>query len=338
MKKICILGAGGFIGSHLVKKLIRTSEFNITCVDITKQKIEKIAGSKGFNFVNLDIRKSGDDFESLIKESDIVIDLIAYANPDLYIKIPLKVVELNLFENLKVADYCEKYNKWLIQFSTCEVYGKSDGSTNPLNPDTSDCILGPIRNQRWIYSCAKQLLERMLYAKGVYNNLQYTIIRPFNFVGPEMDFLVEDNSKDIPRVFPGFISSLLKGFSMKIVDMGENYRTWTYIDDAIDAIYLILKNEKQVRNEILNIGSYGNEIKVYELAILMKEIFEQITNKKIYECIEFVDGEKFYGKGYEDCDRRIPDTFKLNELGWKANYNLYDTMHTTINYYVKNYS
>lgn len=96
-----------------------------------------------------------------------MIDLVAYANPIIYLERPLEVVELNLFDNLKIVDYCVEYQLPLIQFSTCEIYGKTGGSTAPFSEDTTDLILGPVANHRWIYSCAKQLLERIIHARGL---------------------------------------------------------------------------------------------------------------------------------------------------------------------------
>lgn len=338
MKKAVIFGAGGFIGSHLVKAMIAEQSYFPVCIDRTSDKLQLIAGGSGFEFHELDISTQSEKQEELVKDADLVIDLIAYANPHLYLKIPLEVVELNLFENLKIADLCEKHKKRLIQFSTSEIYGMSDGTEVPFNEDETNLILGPVKNQRWIYSCAKQLLERMLYAKGQKGKLDYTIIRPFNFVGPEMDFLVREDSKDIPRVFPGFMSALLFNHPLKVVDGGKHFRTWTYIDDAIDAVMRIVNAPEQCKNDTINIGTKGNEISVSAMASMMVEMYEQITGKNSVSLLEEVDGLEFYGEGYEDCDRRIPDDRKMKRLGWDPQYNLEETFRTTMEYYIQTYA
>ena len=165
--------------------------------------------------------------------------------------------------------------KRLIQFSTCEVYGKTvasistAGLKNPSDPihasfseDSSDFILGPVGKHRWIYASAKQLLERVLHAYGIERDFNYTIIRPFNFIGPKIDFL-PSNSWNTTSLFI-FMDALLNGTPMKLVDGGKSRRCYTYIEDAID-----VTPSKQVLNphgvcdkQIFNIGSPENEISI----------------------------------------------------------------------------
>ena len=334
-KNIAIFGAGGFIGSHLVKKLLIDSQsFNIICLDITDKKIKKLIPSKEINFIFCDIKVDSCLINDIIQNSDIVIDLVAYANPIIYLDKPIEVVELNLFNNLKLVDYCMKYQKYLIQFSTCEVYGKSGGNLSPFKEEETDLILGPICNHRWIYSCAKQLLERIIHARGMRGELEYTIIRPFNFIGPEMDYLVYSKNDGTPRVFPHFMSSLLYNHPIYVVDGGNNRRTFTYIEDAINAVIIILKNLDKTRNQIINIGSPENDISIKGLAYKMKEIYALITGTKSDIPIIDIPSDKFYGVGYEDCDLRIPDISKLKKLSWEPKYNLDDTLRKSIEYYL----
>ena len=154
--------------------------------------------------------------------------------PSLYIQRPLDIVDLNFFQNLKIVKKCIKYKKRLVQFSTCEVYGMLGGRSGIFDGKSSLLVLGPVNKQRWIYSCAKQLLERVIYAYGNEGLLNYTIIRPFNFIGPKMDFLVRSRDEGTPRVFANFMSSLIYNNEMYVVDGGTNMRTFTYIKDAVE--------------------------------------------------------------------------------------------------------
>src|SRR6185295_10579409 len=169
------------------------------------------------SFVQQDIRSPDWNLDELVADADLVIDLIAHANPGLYIRIPLEVFHLNFEENLKIAETCVRHRKRLIQFSTCEVYGRTAASlknarvADPEDPihatfseDQSEFILGPVAKHRWIYACAKQLLERVLHAHGLEDGFNYTIIRPFNFIGPKIDFLPAEKD-GIPRVFSFFM-------------------------------------------------------------------------------------------------------------------------------------
>lgn len=123
-----------------------------------------------------------------------------------------------------------------------------------FSEDSTPLIMGPINEHRWIYASAKQLLERVLHAYGVEKNFNYTIIRPFNFVGPKIDYLPSEKDGN-PRVFSHFIDALLYGKPMKLVDGGKNLRGYTYIDDAIDCIVRILDNPNSVCDrEIFNVS------------------------------------------------------------------------------------
>jgi UDP-apiose/xylose synthase len=346
---VLTLGAAGFIGSHLTQRLLKEGHA-VTAVDIDAEKVTDFLDHPNLTFLQQDIRSHKWDLDGLVCDADLVIDLIAYANPGLYIRIPLEVFRLNFTENLKIAESCVRHGKRLIQFSTCEVYGRTAASlknakvSDPEDPihatfseDSSEYILGPVSKHRWIYSCAKQLLERVLHAYGLEQDFNYTIIRPFNFIGPKIDFLPHEKA-GTPRVFSFFMDALLNGTPMKLVNGGVNRRCYTYIDDAIECSYRIVRNPGGICNrQIFNIGSPQNEVSIRKMAEVMREIFAakfRDPGIPLSEIIS-VSGEEFYGEGYDDSDRRIPDITKASTLlGWKPVWNTRDTLETTMNYYV----
>jgi len=345
---ILCLGAGGFIGSHLASRMLADGH-RVTGVDTQDEKTRGFASDPGFKLINRNIGDRTLDTEELVRASDLVIDLIAYANPSIYLKSPLEVFRLNFTENLRVAEFCVKHRKRLIQFSTCEVYGKTPAAVlagklpDPDNPayavfseDASDCILGPINKHRWIYASAKQLLERVLHAYGLEGRLDYTIIRPFNFIGPRIDYLPFEGD-GIPRVFSCFMAALIQGTPMKLVDGGSNRRSYTYIDDAVEAIHRIVLNPGDVCNrQIFNIGSSRNETSIRELAEMMRAIYRDRFLKpgRPLAPIVSVTGREFYGEGYEDCDRRIPDCSKIQRLlGWEPRVGIEELLVRTMSYY-----
>jgi len=350
--KILLLGAAGFIGSHLTQKLLNEGHI-VVGIDIYDDKISELLDHERLSFIKQDIRESNWNLEVLVQDSDLVIDLIAYANPGLYVKLPLEVFRLNFTENMKIAEACVRNKKRLIQFSTCEVYGRTlvtvanGGLTDPENPayatfseDTSEFILGPVNKHRWIYACAKQLLERVLHAYGLESELNYTIIRPFNFIGPKIDYLL-DETDGIPRVFSFFMDALINGTNMKLVDGGHQRRCYTYIDDAIECIYRIVENPDGVCDrQIFNIGTPENELSIRELAETMREIYAAKFRNPDMHLPEIVDvsADEFYGKGYEDSDRRIPDISKArNLLGWEPRWKLREMLEASMQYYVTDY-
>jgi UDP-apiose/xylose synthase len=330
-KSILILGAGGFIGSHLVEHLLTCSSYRVLGLDISAEKLEGIQG-ENFTFYERDLRTAWDLVADLVPKVDVVLDLIAYANPSMYVSSPLEVFDLNFLQNLEVAKLCVKHDVRLIQYSSAEVYGKNtEGSA--YSEDATDLVYGPIDKQRWIYAAGKALLERVLYAHGVEGSLNYTIVRPFNFIGSRIDYLVPANAVGGPRVFPHFMSALLTGGPIRLVDGGRVHRSFTHIEDANLAFQILLEHPK-ARNSIFNIGNPLNNITIREFAELMIQLYEELTGRPATSKLVEIAGEEFYGAGYEDGDRLPPDISRLRALGWVPRHGLRKTLRDAMQYYV----
>ena len=346
---ILCFGAGGFIGSHLSRRLLADGH-SLVGLDTHSDKIEDILGHDRLTFIEKDIRAEDVDLDRLVREADLVIDLIAYANPAIYVARPLDVFRLNFTENLRIAEACVRHGRRLVQFSSCEVYGKTPVSAlrealpDPENPayatfaeESSDFILGPLNKHRWIYACAKQLLERVLHAYGLEGKLDFTIIRPFNFIGPKIDYLPGE-APGVPRVFSFFMEALLQGRPLPLVDGGRHRRCYCYIDDAVDCVSRIVADPAGVcGGQIFNVGAPENETSIRDLAELMRRIYaeEFAAPGAFLPGTVDVPAERFYGRGYEDSDRRIPDISKARALlGWEPRTGLRDILERTMAYYV----
>jgi UDP-apiose/xylose synthase len=347
--KILCFGAGGFIGSHLSQRLLADGH-SVIGLDTHADKIEDIIGHDRLTFFEKDIRAEEVHLDRLIQEADVVVDLIAHANPGVYVERPLDVFRLNFMENLRIAEACVRHGKRLIQFSSCEVYGKTPVASlrgalpDPDNPahatfaeETSDFILGPLNKHRWIYACAKQLLERVLHAYGLEGKLNFTIIRPFNFIGPKIDYLPGE-APGIPRVFSFFMEALLQRRPLPLVDGGRHRRCYCYIADAVDCISRVVANPQGACDgQIFNVGAPANETSIRDLATLMGRIYvEQFAPPGApLPGTEDVPAGRFYGRGYEDSDRRIPDISKARALlGWEPQTGLREMLEITMAYYV----
>src|SRR5207248_9151942 len=118
----------------------------------------------------------------------------------------------------------------------------------------------------WIYAASKQLLDRVIYAYGVRDNLDYTLFRPFNFIGPNLDN-VEEPKEGSSRVFTQFLSNVLYRRPIKLVDGGGQKRSFTYIDDAIECLLTIPGNENGCASRrMFHIGNPANCISIRDLA------------------------------------------------------------------------
>jgi nucleoside-diphosphate-sugar epimerase len=295
-------------------------------VDLDDHKLAGIEGPN-FDFVRADITTSDALIEDLVAKTDVVIDLVAYANPSIYIESPLDVIKLNFLENLKTVEHCVRHNKRLFQYSTSEVYGKPSGPS--YVEDSSDLVVGPVTKQRWVYAASKQLLERVIHGHGLAGDLQYTVVRPFNFVGPRFDYLVPAGTTGGPRAFSHFMSALLTGGPIYLVDGGAQRRSFTHIDDASEAVSLLLESPAAT-NQIFNIGNPENDISIRDLVSLMIELYEELTGERPENEIVEISGEEFYGLGYEDTNRVVPDISKLEALGWRPKYDLRTTFRETM--------
>lgn len=352
--KVLLLGAGGFIGVNLTERLLADGKHEITAIDINHDKIEHLRNNPGLDYRNLNISSDEAEVDGLVAKADVVVDLVAFANPALYVTDPFGVYDLNYTQNMKVVEQCRKHKKRLVQFSTCEVYGitaakaaEQFGLTSEKNKcefieDETPLIMGPVKNHRWIYACAKQLLERVLDALWKSEGFRFSVIRPFNFVGPRIDYLPTEEAGN-PRVFSHFMDSLLYGTNpIKLVDGGRAYRAYTYIDDAVDCIVRIIEdNNNNCDGQIFNIGQPSNELTIKEMAHKMCDTFDAKFREEgdpPRPEIVNVTGAEFYGEGYEDCDRRIPNIDKARKLlGWDPKYNIDEVITKTMEYFVTEY-
>ncbi len=328
---VALFGGGGFIGVHLAHLLDETGDFAPHCYDLSDAKLRLRYQNRPYRYTHCDIATDRDAVDRAVRDSDIVVNLAAYVRPKVFIDTPLEVVELNLFQCLHVVEACVRHDKRLLHFSTSEVYGKTGGSDQPFREDHTDCILGPIANHRWIYSNAKQLLDRIIHAHGLAGNLRYTIVRPFNFVGPLMDWLGHSDEGP-PRVFANFMTALLLNEPLRLVNGGHSRRCFTAIDDAVQALYTLMAHPEATHNQIVNIGNPANETTIAELALLMKQIYRRETGSRGDPPVVSVSGDTFYGPGYEDCDRRLPDISKLTALGWRPSQDLDATFTTAVRF------
>jgi UDP-apiose/xylose synthase len=344
---LCILGCGGFIGSHLLDRLLPLPGVKVIGIDTASQKIRKHLHHPSLTFFKMDIQDKA-RVRECIQQCDTVISLAALCTPSLYNTVPLRVIEHNYSIPQEVVAMCSAMKKRLVQFSTCEVYGRTieshsknvaENKVAPFVEDQTPLVMGPIGAQRWTYACAKQLLERAIFAHHFEFGLDYTIIRPFNFIGPRMDFIPGIDGEGIPRVAACFMEALLRGRPLKLVDGGVSRRCFTYIGDAIDAVMAIIDNPDKAGGHIFNIGNPSNETTIQALAVRMKEIYETLARPQKTAEIVSTTAEEFYGKGYEDCDRRIPDITKAEELlGFRPKIGLEEALTKTIAGFIEEYS
>jgi nucleoside-diphosphate-sugar epimerase len=318
MKKILILGVNGFIGHHLSRTILAGSDWQIWGMDMQDDRVRPFLGDPRFHFFEGDITINHEWVEYHIRKCDLILPLVAIATPATYVREPLRVFELDFEANLPLIRQCVKYRKRVIFPSTSEVYGMcADGE---FHPQKSNLVLGPIDKQRWIYSCSKQLMDRIIWAYGQRDGLDFTLIRPFNWVGSGLDSLATAKEGS-SRVATQFLAHIARGEDISLVDGGRQRRCFTHINDGIDAVMRIIRNEDGIATgKIYNIGNPVNDLSIRQLAERMIEIGKQhpaYARQAQAVRIREVGSAEFYGKGYEDVQTRVPWIENTcADLGW----------------------
>lgn len=333
--KILILGANGFIGSHLSEHILANRDWDIYAMDIGSDKIKDFLDNPRFHFVEGDITINKEWIEYHVNKCDVILPLVAIANPATYVSNPLSVFELDFEANMEIVRHCVKYKKRLIFPSTSEVYGMNPDT--PYDEESSNFITGPLKKERWIYSSSKQLMDRVIYAYGNHKDLDFTLFRPFNWFGPRLDnvWVTKEGSS---RVATQFLSNIFHGREIVLVDGGAQRRCFLYIDDAIDAMIKIIENKDGKANgQIFNIGHPGNDISVAELAEMMIDVMSEFKGyEKVRDKVKITvkSGTEFFGPGYQDLVTRVPkiDNAK-NMLGWAPTTDIKTSIRKTIAYY-----
>ena len=318
MKKICILGVNGFIGHHLSKRILADTDWEVYGMDMASERIADHLANPRFHFFEGDITINREWIEYHIRKCDVILPLVAIATPAMYVREPLKVFELDFEANLPIVRSCVKYGKRILFPSTSEVYGMC--ADDEFDPYASNLVLGPIDKQRWIYSCSKQLMDRVIWAYGSMNQLDFTLFRPFNWIGAGLDS-IHTAKEGSSRVITQFLGHIVRGEPIQLVDGGTQKRAFTYIDDGIGALMKIIDNRNGVASgRIYNIGNPKNNYSVRELAEMMLELakaYPEYRRNAARVKLVGTSSAKYYGKGYQDVQNRVPkidDTKK--ELGW----------------------
>jgi UDP-apiose/xylose synthase len=341
--RIVVLGAGGFLGSHLVPALAARAAAPIDAVDLTLAKlpptgagVTRIEGSIADRAL----------VERLLDRAAVVVSLTALCNPSLYNTRPLDVIAANFTDLLPIVERAAAAGIRLVHFSTSEVYGRAavgpDGRAAPdllMNEDDTPLLLGPVRAERWSYATAKLLLERVIWAHGAHGGLPFTIVRPFNVLGPRMDYVPGVDGEGVPRVLASFMAALLRGAPLPLVEGGHQRRSFVAVDELVEAVVRIVERPEATRGQILNLGNPASDVTIAALAqALAAEYARQVPGAAPARFLE-VSARAFYGEGYDDVAARLPDIAKARRLlGWEPRATLAEMLPTVVRDYVARYA
>ncbi|MCX5687195.1 MAG: GDP-mannose 4,6-dehydratase [Candidatus Omnitrophica bacterium] len=318
--KVLITGGAGFIGSHLSDELIAGGNEVVVLDNLSTGRFENIAhldGNKSFQFVEGSIMNEM-LVDKLVERCDVVYHLAAAVGVDLVVKKPLESLITNIKGSEIVLDMVHRYHKKILITSTSEIYGKN--TNGPLKED-DDRILGSPLKVRWGYSTAKAVDEMLAYIYWKEKKVPTIIVRLFNTVGPRQ-------TGAYGMVIPRFVNQALKNEDITVYGTGKQSRCFLHVKDVIKTLVKLM-NSKDAVGQVFNIGSQ-EEISIENLA---KKVIE-ITKSK--SKLVYISYEKAYEEGFEDMQRRVPDTTKVNSLvGFKPTIDLEGTIKSVVEYYKK---
>jgi len=327
MKKVLILGVNGFIGHHLSKRILETTDWEVFGMDMQTDRLGDLANHERMHFFEGDITINKEWVEYHVKKCDVILPLVAIATPATYVKQPLRVFELDFEANLPIVRSAVKYGKHLVFPSTSEVYGMC--SDEQFDPEESLLSYGPINKPRWIYACSKQLMDRVIWGYGM-EGLNFTLFRPFNWIGPGLDsiYTAKEGSS---RVVTQFLGHIVRGENISLVDGGAQKRAFTDIDDGIGALMKIIENKDGVATgKIYNIGNPANNYSVRELATMMLDLaltFPEYRDSALQTTIVETTSDAYYGSGYQDVQNRVPKIANTcSDLDWQPTVGMNDAL------------
>jgi UDP-glucose 4-epimerase len=311
--KTLITGGAGFIGSHLTDTLVERGHAVTVYDDYSTGEQENLAKYKNkIVFVKGNILDRNKLAESL-KGIDYCFHFAAAVGVEKILRDPIGSLKTNIHGSENVLELCCELGIPVILASTSEIYGKnSEGFLR----EESDRIVGSPLLSRWTYSDAKALDEAFAIALANQRGLQVKIIRFFNTVGPRQ-------SAAYGMVIPRFFEAAKKGLPLQIHGDGSQKRIFCHISDAVAGVLALWESDYGF-GEAFNLGG-TEETSILNLA---KRIIEMTRSNSE---ISYLPYEELKKRGFEDIQRRLPDTTKLRKLtSWEPKTNLADIL---VDYY-----
>jgi UDP-glucose 4-epimerase len=313
-----ITGGAGFIGSHLAERLLNEGH-SVTVIDDlctgSVQNIEKLKLQPGFNYVVESIFNRH-LLAELIDDCDAVFHLAASVGVRLIVESPVRTIETNVKGTEAVLEFANKKKKKVLVASTSEVYGKS--TKIPFTED-DDLVMGATQRGRWSYACSKAIDEFLALAYWKEKNLPVVIVRLFNTVGPRQ-------TGRYGMVLPNFVRAALAGEPLVVFGDGTQSRCFCHVNDTVGALVQLIQHPQAV-GEIFNVGS-EEEISIAELAQLVKSMTRSNSP------IRYIPYDEAYEAGFEDMQRRVPDTSKIkNLLNFCTTYDTRQIVQSVIEYF-----
>jgi UDP-glucose 4-epimerase len=318
--KVLITGGAGFIGLHLAKRLILEGFYVDLLDNFSRGKLDEdlkiIIEKCNVNLIKIDLLDK-DSIDKLDKDYDYIFHFAAILGVKNVIDKPLEVLSHNTLLTINILSLTQKQRKLklFIYSSTSEIYaGTLENNLLKIpTPENSIIVLPEIKNPRTSYMLSK------IYGEAIcqHANIPFLIIRPHNVYGPRMG-----SAHVIPQLLEKAHNGQDKG-CLEVYST-DHSRTFCYISDAIEQIYLLMHNEKAI-GKTLNLGSQKPEITIKNLS---QKIINIVGKDLLIKSMPVTQGSP---------SRRSPEMRLNSEIsGFNSKVSLDDGINFTYQWYLKN--
>lgn len=292
---ILVTGGAGFVGSHLVERLLADGQTVVVVDDLSTGSLENLRSVSDHPRLRvIPSRISGcAELPDLVRRARAIYHLAAVVGVQLVIEAPRHTVETNFLETQALLKIAAAYRVPLLLTSSSEVYGKSEKAELD---EADDLLLGPPDCSRWGYAYSKLADEFLALAYGREQSLPAVVARLFNVAGPRQ-------TGRYGMVLPRFIEAAKSGRPLRVFGDGRQKRCFSYVGDVVEAL-IRLQNCPAARGRVFNVGS-TEEVTILELARNVVRILESKSN------IEFVPYHAAYDQAVDDPRQRKPAVAKL---------------------------
>ena len=297
-KHVIVTGGAGFIGSHLVERLLRDGHRVVVIDDVSTGSWKNLAAVESNPaLAKVPARVSRcERLDELCAGASQIFHLAATVGVELVMSSGIETIRNNLDETQAILEVASRHRTPLLLTSTSEVYGKS--AKNEFSEE-DDLLIGPPNLHRWSYACSKLMDEFLALAHSRERGLPVVIVRLFNTVGPRQ-------TGKHGMVLPRFIDAAKAGQTLKVYGDGAQTRCFCLVTDTVEAL-IRLAGTKAALGEVFNVGNPA-EASILELAQLVIHSLGSSSG------IEMIPYEQAYVAGFQDMQRRRPSVEKIHRV------------------------
>jgi UDP-glucose 4-epimerase len=292
---VLVTGGAGFIGSHLVTRLLADGKSVVVIDDLSTGSLDNLEAVKSHPRLRVIVSTVSGcaELPQLAAEAESIYHLAAAVGVELVVNSPIHTLQTNLHETEVLLDAAVPHRVPVLLTSTSEVYGKSQA---PAFNEEDDLLIGPPHQARWGYACSKLMDEFLALACAKERSLPVVVVRLFNTVGPRQ-------TGRYGMVVPRFIAAAKSGRPLQVYGDGAQTRCFCLVTDTVEAL-VRLQGCPAACGQVFNVGS-TEEVSILQLAQLVIEVLGSRST------IEYIPYSRAYGTGFEDMQRRKPMVEKL---------------------------